>query len=98
MAKKAFIISACLITIIVVVSIIISLANLKPKEFKSSILYDTKYNVIKEAKEVTTVNTNNGGTLIDNLLKYQRIINMSSIVIVVIFLFLFYGTKKSKGW
>ena len=99
MVKKAFVISAILITIIIIVSIIISIVNLKtasPAVFRSVVSYDSYVNTIEIAPQNTT--TDNDIPLISNMLKYEATITFSTVIVVIIFLLLFMGTKKSKGW
>ena len=100
--KKAFVISAILIVIIIVISIIIAVINIKPATFKSVVSYDTNTAVLKEApvyaRTSNTYSTNyNGMDLIENLLKYDKIIMVSSMIIIIIFALLFYGAKRSKS-
>ena len=99
MVRKAFIVSAILITIIIVVSIIISLINLKtaePAVFKSVVSYDSEVNTIKIAPKSSE--TNNDIPLLSNMLKYEGTVVASTVILSIIFLILFYGTKRSKGW
>lgn len=96
--KKAFIISACLITIIIIVSIIISVSNLKPVTFKSVVSYDKETNVMVEAPSYSATTSTNELDGLNNILKYEKTITVSTIFIVLIFVILFYGTKRSKGW
>ena len=96
--KKAFVISAILIVIIIVISIIIAVINIKPATFKSVVSYDTNTAVLKEAPVYArTSNSYNGMDLIENLLKYDKIIMVSSMIIIIIFALLFYGAKRSKS-
>ena len=96
--KKAFIISAIFIVIIVVVSIIISINNLKPITFKRVVCYDEKLNIITEVPKHNTTTTNDDFQFFSNILKYEKTIMVSTIFLVLIFGILFYGTKRSKGW
>lgn len=96
--KRAFIITACLITIIIIVSIIIAVSNLKPVTFKSVVRYDNETNVIVEAPSYSNSTSTSDLDGINNILKYEKTITFSTIFIVIIFAILFYGTKRSKGW
>ena len=104
MAKKAFVISAILVVIIVIVSIIISLINLKPLTYKTFVVYDSNMNIIQEvpvaaSSQVTNYDysINPGVSLINTLFKYEGIIMISSMIIIIIFSLLFYGAKRSKS-
>lgn len=99
MVKKAFVVSAILITIIIIVSIIISVVNIKtakPAVFRSVVSYESEVNTIEIAPKTTESNDNI--PLLSNMLRYEKTIMVSSIILVIIFSLLFYGTKKSKGW
>ena len=101
MVRKAFVISAILITIIVIVSIIISVMNLKPfepLEFKTVVSYDKDTYAIVDAPKYEARSSGDSLTSLTNLLKYEKTIMVSTIILVIIFMILFYGTKGSKGW
>jgi hypothetical protein len=100
MVKKALVVSATLITIIVIISIIISIINLKtakPAVFRSVVSYDSEVNTIVIAPQNSGTDNNNI-PLISNMLRYESTITISTVILVIIFLLLFYGTKRSKGW
>ena len=100
--RKAFVLTACLIVVIVVISLIISITNLKPFSdpvFKTVVTYSEETNTIVEApKYEATTSSKNDLTLITNLLKYEKTIMVSTLVLGLIFVILFYATKRSKGW
>ncbi len=98
MAKKAFIICACLIAVIVVASIIISLVNLKPVEFQCVVSYENETTTMISAPLYANVNdVSNDIPLLSSLIRHDRIIMVSSIFIILIFALLFYGAKRSRG-
>lgn len=98
MAKKAFIISACLLLIVIIISIIISVRNMKPLEFKSVVSYNNTAKITNAPKYETRSSVNDDLPLLSNLIKYEKTIVFSTIFIGFIFVILFYGTKRSKGW
>lgn len=100
MAKKAFILTAVLVAVLIIVCIIVAALNYKPVEFKSVVTYDSEINKMVAAPEYVarTAYTNNNDSLFSSFLKYEKTIMISSIVLVIIFLLFFYGTKRSKGW
>lgn len=99
MVKKAFTIAIVAIAILIIVSIIIAVTNLKPATFKRVVSYDAGINEIVEAPEYIRSSGNEEGLFsILNLLKYERTIMITTVILVIIFALFFYGTKKSKGW
>lgn len=99
MVKKAIIIAFIAIIILIIVSFIISVVNLKPVTFKSVVTYDTNINVIKEAPSYPRTNgSSNNLAFITNIVKYEKTVMIFASVLVILFILLFYGTKRSKGW
>lgn len=99
MVKKALILTAILIFIVIFVSVIISLINLKPLEFKSVVSYDTEIKTMVAAPVYNNrASVSSDLPLLTNMLKYEKTIMISSIILVIAFALLFYGAKRSKGW
>ena len=98
MAKKAFIVAAILVVIIVIVSIIISLVNLKPITYQSVVYYDSNLNIMKEAPvSASANNVDTGIPLVSAVLKYDKLLMVSSVIVIIILALLSYGSKRSKG-
>lgn len=98
MVKKALIIFACLLTLIIVISIIISLVNLKPVEFQRVVVYEKETMAMKSTSMNASVSdAADDIPLLSNLLEHEKTIMISSIFIVIIFALLFYGAKRSKS-
>jgi phosphatidylglycerophosphate synthase len=95
--KKAIIISAWIIVIIVITSIVVSIINLRPAEFKTIVSYDADIKTMVEAPQYSKSKTTDSLPLLTNILKYEKTITVSSIIIVLIFVMLFYGAKRSKN-
>ncbi len=98
MVKKALIFSACLIIITIIVCIIISIVNMnKTVDFKSVVSYDSNINVITTAPTYEASSNDDDLAFLTNLLKYEKTIMISSLFFVLLFAFLFHGTKRSKS-
>jgi hypothetical protein len=81
------------------VSIFIAVANLKPVTYKSVVHYDESINMLADVPKNTTTGPSDSNSLpLTNLLKYEKTIMISTVVLIIIYLILFYGTKRSKGW
>ena len=99
MTKKTFIIAAILVSVVIIASIIIAVISLRPATFQSVVSYDSSINIIKEAPNYARASANSGDfVLLITLLKYEKTIMISCVVLVILFFLLFYGAKKSKGW
>ena len=98
MVKRALIIFAVLTAIIVIGSIIISIANSRPLEFQSAVSFENGEVTMRSAQVQANVsNASNDIPFISSLLEHERIIMVSSIFIILLFAFLFYGAKRSKS-
>ena len=98
MAKKAFIIFACLIAVIVIASIIISLVNYKPVEFQCVVSYENETTTMLSAPlYANAYDATNDIPLLSSLIRHEKIIMVASIFIILIFALLFYGAKRSRG-
>ena len=98
MAKKAFFISAIILLVIIIICVIISVANMKPLEFKSTVSYDNNNAMITAApKHEPRGSTSSDIPLLSNLINYEKTIVFSTIFIGLIFVILLNGTKKSRG-
>ena len=98
MARKALIITAVLITILIIVSIIIAITNLKPVTYQNVVSYEPKVSTISRSSSYYLYDDDNELSLLTNLIKYEREIMITAIVLAIIFILVFYGTKRSKGW
>ena len=100
--RKAFVLTACLIVVIVVISLIISITNLKPFSapvFKTVVTYSEEtYTIVEAPKYEASTSSKNDFAPITNLLKYEKTVMVSTLVLGLIFVILFYATKRSKGW
>ena len=101
MARKLFVISAILIVITIIVCIIISvvsLINTKPVVFRPTVTYSAETNNIIEAPK-TPIRTGDSSDIpvITSLLNHERMLMAGSIIVVLIFALLFYGSKRSKS-
>ena len=86
-----------ILTIITVLllAILNSCARLRPHEYQPIVSYESKTSTVAEIKTAGNDNSNDLGVL-GNILHYERIILISSIILVIIFTFLFFNFSPKK--
>lgn len=97
MVKKALIITIIAVVILVIVCVIISIVNLKPVSFQSSVAYDSSFNMITAPSYERASGTDLGLFSILTLIKYEKTVMTTLIILVILFTIVFMGTQRSRG-
>ena len=94
---KRLIKTTLILTIITVLllAILNSCTRLRSYDYQPVVSYESKSSEISEIKEANNYNSNNLGP-IGNILEYEKILLISSIILVIIFSFIFFNLKPKK--
>ena len=90
--------TALILTIIAVllIAILNSCVRLRSYDYKPVVSYESKNSEIAEIANATTHNYNNDLSLFGNVLRYEQVLLISSIILVIIFAIVFFNLKPKK--